>query len=74
MPFIKILSTSKRAACEITKTLIDTSGRTGVYYDEGGHPMQGSVLIRNQNFQARVVAETRSFLAEAELEFACLEK
>ena len=64
MPFIKILSTSKRAAREITKILMDTSGRTGVYYDEGGHPMQGSVLIRDQKFQDRVVAETRAFLAE----------
>ena len=63
MPFIKILSTSKRAAREITKILMDTSGRTGVYYDEGGHPMQGSVLIRDRKFQDRVVAETRAFLA-----------
>jgi hypothetical protein len=64
MPFIKILSTSKRAAREITKILTDTSGRTGVYYDEGGHPMQGSALVRDQKFQNRVMAETRSFLAE----------
>ena len=64
MPFIKILSTSKRAAREITQILLDTSGRTGVYYDEGGHPMQGSVRIRDQKFQDRVVAETRAFLAE----------
>ncbi len=64
IPFIKILSTSKRAAREITKILMDTSERTGVYYDEGGHPMQGSVLIRDQNFQDRVVAETRAFLSE----------
>jgi NAD(P)-dependent dehydrogenase (short-subunit alcohol dehydrogenase family) len=64
MPFIKILSTPKRAAREITKILIDTSGRTGVYYDEGGRPMQGSVLIRDEKFQDRVVAETRAFLAE----------
>jgi len=64
VPFIKILSTSKRAAREITKILTDTSGRTGVYYDEGGHPMQGSVLVRDQKFQNRVIAETRSFLAE----------
>ncbi len=64
MPFIKILSTSKRAAREVTKILLDTSGRTGVYYDEGGRPMQGSVLIRDQKFQDRVVAETRAFLAK----------
>ncbi len=63
IPFIKILSTSKRAAREITKILIDTSGRTGVYYDERGQPMQGSVLVRDQKFQERVVAETRAFLA-----------
>ncbi|HEY6849674.1 MAG TPA: SDR family NAD(P)-dependent oxidoreductase [Terracidiphilus sp.] len=64
MPFIKILSTSKRAARKITKILIDTSGHTGVYYDEGGRPMQGSVLVRDPKFQDRVVAETRAFLAE----------
>jgi NAD(P)-dependent dehydrogenase (short-subunit alcohol dehydrogenase family) len=63
MPFIKILSTPKRAAREITKILIDTSGHTGVYYDESGHPMQGSALVRDPKFQDRVVAETRAFLA-----------
>ncbi len=63
MPFIKILSTSKRAAREITKILIDTSGHTGVYYDERGNPMQGSALVSDPKFQDRVVAETRTFLA-----------
>jgi NAD(P)-dependent dehydrogenase (short-subunit alcohol dehydrogenase family) len=63
MPFIKILSTSKRAAREITKILIDTSGHTGVYYDEHGNPMQGSALVSDPKFQDRVVAETRTFLA-----------
>jgi len=62
-PFIKILSTPKRAARMITKILIDTSGHTGIYYDEGGHPMQGSALVRDPKFQDRVVAETRAFLA-----------
>ena len=62
-PFIKILSTPKRAARVITKILIDTSGHTGIYYDEGGHPMQGSALVRDPKFQDRVVAETRAFLA-----------
>ena len=33
-PFIKILSTPKRAVRVITKILIDASGQTGVYYDE----------------------------------------
>jgi NAD(P)-dependent dehydrogenase (short-subunit alcohol dehydrogenase family) len=63
MPFIKILSTPKRAARVITKILTDTSGQTGVYYDEGGHPMEGSALVRNPKFQDRVVAETRALLA-----------
>jgi len=62
MPFMKILSTPKRAARVITKILTDTSGRTGVYYDEGGHPMQGSALVRDPKFQDRVVAETRALL------------
>jgi NAD(P)-dependent dehydrogenase (short-subunit alcohol dehydrogenase family) len=64
MPFIKILSTPKRAAHVITKILLDASGQTGVYYDEGGHPMQGSALVRDPNFQDRVVAETRALLAK----------
>jgi NAD(P)-dependent dehydrogenase (short-subunit alcohol dehydrogenase family) len=63
MPFIKILSTPKRAARVITKILIDASGETGVYYDEGGHPMQGSALVRDPKFQDRVAAETRALLA-----------
>jgi NAD(P)-dependent dehydrogenase (short-subunit alcohol dehydrogenase family) len=62
MPFIKILSTPKRAARVITKIMIDASGQTGVYYDEGGHPMRGSALVRDPKFQDRVVAETRAFL------------
>ena len=64
MPFIKILSTPKRAARVITKMLIDAPGQTGAYYDEGGRPMRGSALVRDPTFQDRVVAETRAFLAE----------
>jgi NAD(P)-dependent dehydrogenase (short-subunit alcohol dehydrogenase family) len=63
MPFMKFLSTPKRAARVITKVLTDPSGQTGVYYDESGQPMQGSTLVRDPNFQDRVVAETRSLLA-----------
>ena len=63
MPFIKILSTPKQAARVIAKILIDASGETGIYYDEGGHPMQGSALVRDPKFQDRVVAETRALLA-----------
>jgi NAD(P)-dependent dehydrogenase (short-subunit alcohol dehydrogenase family) len=63
MPFIKILSTPKRAARVITKILMDGSGQTGVYYDEAGHPMLGSVLVRDPKFQDRVVTETRALLS-----------
>ena len=63
MPFMKFLSTPKRAARVITKVLTDPSGQTGVYYDESGQPMQGSTLVRDPKFQDRVIAETRSLLA-----------
>jgi NAD(P)-dependent dehydrogenase (short-subunit alcohol dehydrogenase family) len=62
MPFIRILSTPKRAARVITRILVDASGQTGVYYDERGHPMQGSGIVRDRKFQDRVVAETRALL------------
>ena len=63
MPFIKILSTPKRAARVITEILTDASGQTGVYYDEGGRPWLGSALARDPKFQDRVVAETRALLS-----------
>ncbi len=62
MPFIKMLSTPKRAARVITKVLMNESGATGVYYDEAGRPMLGSALVRDPKFQERVVAETRALL------------
>lgn len=58
MPFIKILSTPKRAARVITKVLLNESGETGIYYDERGRPMLASALVRDAKFQDRVVAET----------------
>jgi NAD(P)-dependent dehydrogenase (short-subunit alcohol dehydrogenase family) len=67
MPFVKILSTSKRAGRVITGIATDTSGKTGVYFDEGGAPMQPSLQARDPKFQDRVVAETRAFLAKAPL-------
>jgi NAD(P)-dependent dehydrogenase (short-subunit alcohol dehydrogenase family) len=63
VPFIKYMSTPKRAARVITGILIDQSGQTGIYYDEGGYPMAGSALIREPTFSSRVVAETRALLA-----------
>jgi hypothetical protein len=38
-------------------------GVTGVYYDEKGHPMLGSGLVRDPKFQDRVAAETRALLS-----------
>jgi NAD(P)-dependent dehydrogenase (short-subunit alcohol dehydrogenase family) len=62
-PFIKYWSTPKRAARVITNVLMNESGKTGVYYDDGGQPMLGSELVRDPQFQDRVVAETRDLLA-----------
>ncbi len=62
-PLIKVLSTPKRAARVFSKILLDKSGQSGVYYDEGGHPMQGSALLRDPKFQDRVVSETRALLS-----------
>jgi NAD(P)-dependent dehydrogenase (short-subunit alcohol dehydrogenase family) len=62
-PHIKYWSTPKRAARVATKVLIDASGQTGIYYDDSGHPMLGSTLVRDPKFQDRVVAETRALLA-----------
>lgn len=39
------------------------SGVTGIYYDEKGQPMLGSALVRDPQFQDRVVAETRALLS-----------
>jgi NAD(P)-dependent dehydrogenase (short-subunit alcohol dehydrogenase family) len=62
-PHIKYWSTPKLAAPVITKVLLNESGETGVYYDEKGQPMLGSVLVRDPRFQDRVVAETRAQLS-----------
>jgi NAD(P)-dependent dehydrogenase (short-subunit alcohol dehydrogenase family) len=62
-PFMKYWSTPKRAGRVAAKVLIDASGQTGIYYDERGHPMLGSPLVRDPKFQDRVVAETRALLS-----------
>ena len=61
-PHVKYWNTPKRAARLETKVLTDASGQTGVYYDERGHTMLGSALVRDPKFQYRVVAETRALL------------
>ena len=68
VPFMKFLSTPKRAARVIAKILIDRSGRTGVYYDESGHPMLGSALVRDPKFQDRLVSDTRALLSTVHTE------
>ena len=60
MPFMKILSTPRRAARVIATIVTNESGPTGVYFDEGGSPMRGSDLVHDTTFQDRVVAETRA--------------
>jgi NAD(P)-dependent dehydrogenase (short-subunit alcohol dehydrogenase family) len=62
-PFLKYWSTPGRAARVATRVLIQESGQTGIYYDDGGRPMLGSTLVRDPAFQDRVVAETRALLA-----------
>jgi hypothetical protein len=37
------------------------AGQTGIYYDERGHPMPGSTLVRDPKFQDRVVGELARF-------------
>lgn len=61
-PFVRYWSTSRRAAQIITKVLTSESGATGVYYDERGQPMLASERVRDPEFRARVVTETRALL------------
>src|SRR5580700_4105478 len=61
-PHIKYWSTPKKASRVSAEVLINTSGQTGIYYDENAHPMLGSSLVRDTEFQDRVVAETRALL------------
>jgi NAD(P)-dependent dehydrogenase (short-subunit alcohol dehydrogenase family) len=62
-PHKKYWSNPQRAGREATKILINASGRTGVYYDDGGEPMLGSVQTRDPRFMERVVGETRALLS-----------
>ena len=62
-PFIRYWSTPARAGKIITNVLLNEPGETGVYYDERGKPMLGSTLVRDPQFQDRVVAETRALLS-----------
>jgi hypothetical protein len=58
-PYIKYWSTPQLTAPVIASVLLNKDGKTGVYYDEKGQPMQASTLVRDPRFTACVVAETR---------------
>jgi NAD(P)-dependent dehydrogenase (short-subunit alcohol dehydrogenase family) len=62
-PFMPGGSTPKRASQVITDAVLNARGETGVYYNERGQPMLGSTVVRQLQFQDRVVAETRALLA-----------
>ncbi|MEJ2863658.1 SDR family NAD(P)-dependent oxidoreductase [Actinomycetospora flava] len=62
-PLLPYCSNPRTAARMITAVLTDESSGTGMYYDENGRPMTGSALVRDPDFDARVVAETRALLA-----------
>jgi NAD(P)-dependent dehydrogenase (short-subunit alcohol dehydrogenase family) len=62
-PRKKYWSNPQRAAREATKILINASGQTGIYYDDGGNPMTGSAVVRDSKFTDRVVGETRALLS-----------
>jgi NAD(P)-dependent dehydrogenase (short-subunit alcohol dehydrogenase family) len=64
-PFIRYWSTPGRAGKVIADVLLNQSRATGGYYDERGKPMLGSALVRDPEFQDRVVAETRALLSTA---------
>ena len=59
---MKYGSSPKLASKVITKVLLNAAGATGIYYDEKGLPMHASAQVRDPEFRARVVAETRALL------------
>jgi NAD(P)-dependent dehydrogenase (short-subunit alcohol dehydrogenase family) len=61
-PFSKYSSTPEKSAKVIATVLTDMTGKTGIYFDEKGKPMRGSILSEDLKFQDRVVAETRALL------------
>jgi NAD(P)-dependent dehydrogenase (short-subunit alcohol dehydrogenase family) len=62
-PHLKHMGSPKSAARVIVGVLTDDSGGSGGYFDERGRPMNGSALVREPEFEDRVVAETRALLA-----------
>ena len=62
-PFAQYRSTPERTAHVISTTFTQRRDETGVYYDEKGRPMVGSKTALDRDFQERVIAQTRAFLA-----------
>ena len=62
-PLVPGGSTPARGGRVIAEVARNERGKTGIYYNERGEPMQGSALVRDPSFQDRVVAETRALLA-----------
>jgi NAD(P)-dependent dehydrogenase (short-subunit alcohol dehydrogenase family) len=61
-PHIRYWSTAKIAGRVTAQVLLNEEGVTGMYFDERGLPMLGSVQVRDEAFQDRVVAETRALV------------
>ncbi len=64
-PFNRYRHTPERAARVITRIMTDKSRGTDAYFDHHGKPTPGSTLALDPDFQDRVLAETRAFLASA---------
>jgi NAD(P)-dependent dehydrogenase (short-subunit alcohol dehydrogenase family) len=63
-PFVKAMSTQRKASQLLAKLTRNEAGATGFYYDESGEPMHAmSAEVRDPQFKARVVAETHALLA-----------
>ena len=53
--FMKYASAPERTARVITDVLLNKSAQTGIYYDERGNPMLGSVLVHEPDFSVMPV-------------------
>ena len=63
VPVLKYWGTTKHVAKVITRVVMNAVGESGVYYDDEGNPLRPSAIVRDPNYTARVVKETRALLA-----------
>jgi NAD(P)-dependent dehydrogenase (short-subunit alcohol dehydrogenase family) len=62
-PFVKAMSTTRKASRLLAKLTRNAAGATGIYYDQDGDAMtKMSAEVRDPQFRARVLAETRALL------------